>query len=220
MNRNYVQAEDLGFGPTVIYGRFLKTMTRLLKNIITPEFKSISDDFYIDNVVDINNNLLINCRIAVDGTDTKPNNTNGESFYDSNDFQKQFIKLYNQAISNISNKMTPIKEKELNNVKLSADQFVMNLISLEIYPNVSFFQEPGEIGHFFTEILFDIVLNIEEISELHPGGVQMLYLKYKNLCMDNSRYSLNELSEWVIDLGYKTNTKDKMCKMIKLHYDF
>ena len=73
---------------------------------------------------------------------------------------------------------------------------------------------------FTKEIYIELVLNIEDITELHPGGLQMLYMKYNNLCQDNSRYSLNELKEWVESLGYKAGTKQQMCRIIKTHYEF
>lgn len=218
--RNYVNAEDLGFVDSkFIYGPFNKAMENLLRYIIVPEFKYISTDFYMDDVTDVKNNLLIRCRINVENQSIV-NNKEGYAEYESMSFEKQFLKVYNQSLINIANKMTPINADFLNKAGLSENQFIMHLISLDIYPNVRFYQESGSPGDFTKEILIDLILNIEEISELHPGGVQMLYLKYKNLCVNNSIYDLNELREWVRGLGYNLGSKDEMCKIIKTHYEF
>jgi hypothetical protein len=218
--RNYVKAEDLGFVESkFIYGPFPQAMENLLKNIIVPEFKYISTDFYMDDVIDVKNNLLIKCRINVENQ-AIVNNKQSYAEYESMSFEKQFLKVYNQSLINITNKMTPVNTNFLNKVGLSENQFIINLISLDIYSNVKVYQEPGEIGDFTKEILIDLIINIEEISELHPGGLEMLYLKYKNLCVNNSRYNLNELREWVQDLGYILGSKDEMCQIIKTHYGF
>lgn len=218
MHRTYVKAEDLGFiGSKFIYGEFFKAMQDLLSNIIIPEFKSISTDFYLDEVTDVHDHILLQCRINVSNKEITLKN---EVEYDSINFLKDFLKLYNQAIVNISDKMSPVHEKDLNNAGLSEDQFIVNLISLNIYPNVKIFNAPGQLPDLTEEILIDLILNMEEISELRPGGLGMLYLKYKNLCMNHSRYNTNELKEWIQDLGYNLSSKEEMCHMIKTHYDF
>jgi len=192
---------------------------QLLKNIIMPEFKSFSNDYYIDDISDIGDNVKFLCRFIVDLDEIIPNN-HDDADYTSNDFLKSFLQIYPSALKNITKKMSPVSDKNLNDTGLSEEQFVIQLISLNIYPEVRVYQEKNEVALFTKEIFIELVLNIEDITELHPGGLQMLYIKYNNLCQDNSRYSLTELKEWVENLGYKTSTKQQMCRIIKNHYNF
>lgn len=219
--RTYVNAEDIGFGAKFEYGPFNAAMQTLLKNIIAPEFVSISQDFYLDAITDINNDLYIECRIHVDYDEVVPNHQHGFAEYDSVDFMKKFLKIYNHAMENITDRMRYVSDKDLNDAGLSEDQFIIQLKSLEIIPNVRVFQEDSKTKALFThEILITLIVNMEDISGLQPGGLEMLYLKYKNLCLDQSGYSVQELKDWVLDLKYKPGSKHDMCQKIKHHYGF
>lgn len=221
--RRYIDSEDLKIDFENYHESLFHHIEQLLKNIIVSEFKTISQDFNLDDISDDMNNVKCLCRLAVEDDDVVPNKSltkNPHSEYTSHDFLKLFLQIYPQAMKNIIKKMSPVNDKTLNDVDLSEDQFIIQLISINIYPEVRVFGEPGEIASFVKEIYIELVLNIEDITELHPNGLQMLSIKYNNLCEKNSRYSLNELKEWVESLGYKVGTKQQMCRIIKNHYDF
>lgn len=213
--RTFVNAEDIN--NTDLEG----AIGTLLENIIIPEFVSISQDFYLDNITNINNDLNIECRIHVDYDYVVPNHQYDMAEYDSVDFMRNFLKIYNNAMENITNRMKFVSDKDLNDAGLSEDQFIIQLKSLEIIPNVRVFQEDPKTKALFThEILINLIVNMEDITGLQPGGLEMLYLKYKNLCLDQSGYSVQELKDWVMALKYKPGSKHDMCQKIKQHYGF
>jgi hypothetical protein len=221
--RRYIDEEDLKIDFENHNESLYHHIEQLLKNIIVQEFKTISQDFYLDNVSDTDNNVKFLCRLAVEDNYVVPNKSLTKypySEYTSQDFLKSFLQIYPIALKNISKKMSPISDKKLNDAGLSEDQFIIQLISLSIYPEVRVFQEESETALYVKEIYIELILNIEDITELQPDGLQMLSIKYTNLCQDNSRYSLNELTEWVESLGYKVGTKQQMCRIIKNHYNF
>ncbi len=215
--RRYIDAKDLEFEWRHIEESLYYHIDKLLKNIILPEFKTFSNDYYLDEIIDINNNVKFLCRFEVDHDYLVPNKYNE---YTSSDFLKKFLAIYPDIVKNITKKMSPVNNKKLNKAELSENQFIINLIDLNIYPEVRVFNEPNIPVIYTKEIYIELILNIEDITDLHPGGVQMLYLKYKNICEDSSRYSLIELKEWTESLGYKVGTKQQMCKLIKMHYEF
>lgn len=192
-------------------------MDKLLINILGPEFKTFSNDYYLDKIADVRNNVKFICRFSVKDDKIIPNKVNE---YTSADFFKKFLAIYPEIVKNITKKMSPVNAIELNKAELSEDQFIIKLIDLTIYPEVRVYNEANEPGYYIREIYIELTLNIEDVSELHLDGIQMLYFKYKNICEDNSRYSLTELKEWVESLGYKVDTKQQMCQLIKMHYDF
>lgn len=215
--RRYIDAKDLEYEWQHMRESLYYHMDKLLKNIIVPEFKTFSNDYYLDEITDVRNNVKFICRFSVENDKIMPNKEND---YTSADFLKKFLAIYPEIVKNITKKMSPVNTKELNKAELSEDQFIIKLIDLTIYPEVRVFNEANEPGYYIKEIYIELILNIEDVSELHPDGIQMLYLKYKNLCKDNSIYSLTELKQWIGSLGYKVDTKQQMCQLIKMHYDF
>ena len=125
--------------------------------------------------------------------------------------------------------MPAISAEMLNAHGLSEDQFVAQTIAIDVKPFVSVYvhmeddTEPRDRGNLSFDIIIEIYLRIEDVSELQPGEIQALRLKYVNLCRSNTTMSFDELKEWAHDIGIAdvdNMSKPTLCAAVRDHYGF
>ena len=124
--------------------------------------------------------------------------------------------------------MPTIKGELLDKFELSEQQFLIKVIRANINSHIAISpkkRSEAPSGRVGLGIVISIYLTIEDISILEPGEIGALFIKFRNLCNSTSRYSVEELRNWVVDMGVSVRdsermNKDKLCEVIKDHYNF
>lgn len=221
----FITAADL---PLVEFTPLVRAITSLLGSIIVPQFNSIitsgDTNFYLDSVVDAApNTLLFRGRIAALSESIRP-----DEIIEAGPFINSYHAILPSATSNILQAMSPtVKEEYLIAAGLSPQQFLITLInftsslSVEAYIDTPSRMFPGYHGNITGSILFDILITIEDISDLAPGEISATKARFSYLCRHNN--SLPELRNWAAELAipnYNRLTHDELCQAIAIHYGF
>ena len=227
-HRRFLDASD--FLPLNQPNDLRQAFWNVLEDAIQPVFDAVypeikEREIYLDKIEDADQDVIsFGFRFGyhhdlIDGEQT-----------DISDAVAAFAGKKKRMMISLSNKLMPaISAEMLNAHGLSEDQFVAQTIAIDVKPFVSVYMhpeedtEPGERGGLSFEIIIEIYLRIEDVSELQPGEIQALRLKYINLCRSNTTMSFDELKEWAHDIGIAdvdNMSKPTLCAAVRDHYGF
>lgn len=196
-----------------------KKIERILRRISSYILEYEEEDILLDEIKKGKNSIVYNFTIILF---EETANGDDEEELDITSIVKKFYKNKYDNLDKLKKEMIPsIKDKNLLDEGLSPNQFIIickNInLSLDIF--TSYDKEYNEVL-LKCFLRLKIRINIEDISELEPGGIDASKIRYHHLC--NRTGNREELKKWTKELGIilPKGTKNVMCSLIRDHYGF